>query len=232
MTSDQEPRYRLVDDEGNIVGSLYGKADGSIAIQETDSGADREVALAPDGTFSAPSVETESVSTEQLAIDEALLTYSNKERVAGTEISSTQDPIDETISWTSVDDEVGYLIEIRGIIGDSSSALTMTVGGHTNSNYDYTSRQRATFSNTDGDSSFDVIAGGSGANGFRMLYHLATPRGRPQISSVFTGRARDLTADMLYSGQVDATGLTLNQITFGDARIEELDVDVIALGGN
>ena len=66
MVSDQEPRYRLVDSDGNIVGSLYGKADGSIAIQETASGADREVALAPDGTFSAPSVETESVSTEEL----------------------------------------------------------------------------------------------------------------------------------------------------------------------
>ena len=70
MTSDQEPRYRLVDANGNIVGSLYGKANGSIAIQETASGADREVALAPDGTFSAPSVETESVSTESLGITE------------------------------------------------------------------------------------------------------------------------------------------------------------------
>ena len=69
MVSDQEPRYRLVDDDGNIVGSLYGKPDGSVAIQETDSGADREVALAPDGTFSAPSVETESVSTEELSTE-------------------------------------------------------------------------------------------------------------------------------------------------------------------
>ena len=68
MVSDQEPRYRLVDDEGNIVGSLYGKPDGSVAIQETESGSDREVALAPDGTFSAPSVETESVSTERVSI--------------------------------------------------------------------------------------------------------------------------------------------------------------------
>ena len=69
MVSDQEPRYRLVDANGNIVGSLYGKADGSVAIQETDSGSDREVALAPDGTFSAPSVETDSVSTEELVTD-------------------------------------------------------------------------------------------------------------------------------------------------------------------
>ena len=70
MTSDQEPRYRLVDDEGNIVGSLYGKADGSIAIQETASGSDREVTLAPDGTFSAPSVETPSLSTERAVIEQ------------------------------------------------------------------------------------------------------------------------------------------------------------------
>ena len=66
MVSDQEPRYRLVDSNGVIRGTLYGKPDGSVAIQETDSGADREVALAPDGTFSAPSVETESVGTENL----------------------------------------------------------------------------------------------------------------------------------------------------------------------
>ena len=65
MVSDQEPRYRLVDSNGVIRGTLYGKPDGSIAIQETDSGADREVALAPDGTFSAPSVETDSVSTKE-----------------------------------------------------------------------------------------------------------------------------------------------------------------------
>ena len=69
MASDQEPRYRLVDSDDNIVGSLYGKADGSVAIQETDSGSDREVTLAPDGTFSAPSVETESLSTESLVSD-------------------------------------------------------------------------------------------------------------------------------------------------------------------
>ena len=68
MVSDQEPRYRLVDSDGNIVGSLYGKDDGSIAIQETESGSDREVTLAPDGTFSAPSVETESVTTEVASI--------------------------------------------------------------------------------------------------------------------------------------------------------------------
>ena len=71
MVSDQEPRYRLVDSDGNIVGSLYGKPDGSIAIQETASGADREVALAPDGTFSAPSGDFDSVNTETLQITDS-----------------------------------------------------------------------------------------------------------------------------------------------------------------
>ena len=70
MVSDQEPRYRLVDSNGVIRGTLYGKPDGSVAIQETESGSDREVTLAPDGTFSAPSVETESVSTERLTSKE------------------------------------------------------------------------------------------------------------------------------------------------------------------
>ena len=60
----------MVDSNGVIRGTLYGKPDGSVAIQETDSGADREVALAPDGTFSAPSVETESVTTEVASIGE------------------------------------------------------------------------------------------------------------------------------------------------------------------
>ena len=73
MVSDQEPRYRLVDANDNIVGSLYGKPDGSIAIQETDSGSDREVTLAPDGTFSAPSVETDSVTTGEAVADNLVL---------------------------------------------------------------------------------------------------------------------------------------------------------------
>ena len=88
MVSDQEPRYRLVDSDGNIVGSLYGKADGSVAIQETDSGADREATLAPDGTFSAPSVETGSLSATGMTNVRAVLsstqslTSGNAETVA------------------------------------------------------------------------------------------------------------------------------------------------------
>ena len=96
MVSDQEPRYRLVDSDGNIVGSLYGKADGSIAIQETDSGSDREVTLAPDGTFSAPSVETESVTTDELGRGEGSLITSDGSWTAVT--SSVSENLDDVSS--------------------------------------------------------------------------------------------------------------------------------------
>ena len=71
MVSDQEPRYRLVDDEGNIVGSLYGKPDGTLALQEGTSGADNEATLGTDGTLSAPSVETELVIAEEASVTNA-----------------------------------------------------------------------------------------------------------------------------------------------------------------
>ena len=121
MTSDQEPRYRLVDANGNIVGSLYGKPDGSVAIQETASGADREVTLAPDGTFSAPSVETESVTTEQLSVDNigARLSVSSEQTIptgSGTTVeldSSGDDDMDglniSNNSYT-IQESGGYLV--------------------------------------------------------------------------------------------------------------------------
>ena len=107
MTSDQEPRYRLVDANGNIVGSLYGKPDGSVAIQETDSGADREVALAPDGTFSAPSVETESVSTERTSIGQVVGDLRND--------SQNTDAPDGTrvqLEWDTVEREDSDVVDV------------------------------------------------------------------------------------------------------------------------
>ena len=136
MVSDQEPRYRLVDDEGNIVGSLYGKADGSVAIQETDSGSDREVALAPDGTFSAPSVETESVSTENAVID------SFSRRDGSTEITGDilgkfdeeREPLDASIA---VDTTTYAAARIYYYIrrGDNANGLFLRLNGQDGSDY-------------------------------------------------------------------------------------------------
>ena len=125
MVSDQEPRYRLVDSDGNIVGSLYGKPDGSVAIQETASGADREVALAPDGTFSAPSVETESVSTESLVDDR---------NYAGAFGGSDPDErLDNALSAAS-DGDVIYLERDRYLDNRTVSTSVTIIG--TNSNTD------------------------------------------------------------------------------------------------
>ena len=128
MTSDQEPRYRLVDANGNIVGSLYGKPDGSVAIQETASGADREVTLAPDGTFSAPSVETESVTTE-----DSHTKRQNDYIVYSDQYDTLQDAIDEapTAGEVKVTDKPdGESITINDSIdlrspGRSSSTFTI-----------------------------------------------------------------------------------------------------------
>lgn len=78
MVNDTEPRYRLVDADGNVVGSLFAESDGTLKLQEGTSGNDNEVSVATDGTFTAPSVSTDSatvanqvdagsVSTEQIA---------------------------------------------------------------------------------------------------------------------------------------------------------------------
>ena len=154
MVSDQEPRYRLVDANDNIVGSLYGKPDGSVAIQETASGSDREVALAPDGTFSAPSVETESLSAEKALIDNVVvqqntigeLSESRGDRVvvdAGdyqTLFSSTeprdvlggvvvgQNPRDLRITWE--DDSTDQIFDAgsaRGLDGASNQFSALTI---------------------------------------------------------------------------------------------------------
>ena len=143
MTSDQEPRYRLVDSNGVIRGTLYGKPDGSIAIQETDSGADREVALAPDGTFSAPSVETESVSTEEANINERNLTLG--------ENAETTSETDETVlgggaSYDPVDDP-SHNQNQAVVIGTDAFADTgrsVTIGHNAESRFDDTDEGDAT----------------------------------------------------------------------------------------
>jgi len=46
MVSDQEPRYRLVDSNGNVVGSLFINGDGDVAIQDENA---NEVSLGAPG---------------------------------------------------------------------------------------------------------------------------------------------------------------------------------------
>jgi len=51
MVNDQEPRYRLVDEDGDIVGSFYAESDGTLKLQEGTSGNDNELALDTQGAL-------------------------------------------------------------------------------------------------------------------------------------------------------------------------------------
>jgi len=63
--NDQEPRYRLVDANGNVVGSLFLNGNGDVAIQD-ESGT--ETAFTTDG-ISTPAVDTDSLSTAQIGTE-------------------------------------------------------------------------------------------------------------------------------------------------------------------
>ena len=58
MVTDQEPRYRLVDADGNVVGSLFAESDGTLKLQEGTSGNDNQLSLDTGGR----------VGVEQLSI--------------------------------------------------------------------------------------------------------------------------------------------------------------------
>ena len=64
MVNVQEPRYRLVDSNGNVVGSLFQNADGNVEIQdETGTGS----VFGPNGIVT-PAIDASSVETEELTI--------------------------------------------------------------------------------------------------------------------------------------------------------------------
>jgi len=53
MVDDQEPRYRLVDADGTVVGSLFAESDGTLKLQEGTSGNDNELSLTTQGALEA-----------------------------------------------------------------------------------------------------------------------------------------------------------------------------------
>lgn len=61
MVSDNTPRYWLRDSNDNIVGTLYAKGDGTLALQEGTSGSDNEVTFATDGSLTVDAVNASTV---------------------------------------------------------------------------------------------------------------------------------------------------------------------------
>jgi hypothetical protein len=62
MVNDQEPRYRLVDAGGNVVGSFFVDGSGNLVMQEATN--NNEIVLDNTGTASVPGVETDEIGDD------------------------------------------------------------------------------------------------------------------------------------------------------------------------
>jgi len=78
MVTDQEPRYRLVDADGNVVGSLFAEADGTLKLQEGTSGDDNELAFGTQGALEVEQVDVASVDINQSYTDPTGFTQNRK----------------------------------------------------------------------------------------------------------------------------------------------------------
>ena len=109
--ADREPRYRLLDGDNNIVGVFYEKADGSIAIQEGNSGSDTEITIDGDG-LSTPAIDTELQSITDLVT----ATYPTSETTVASDNS------DHKINLSDGEDELGAL-------NDSNNSVDVPTDG-------------------------------------------------------------------------------------------------------
>ena len=114
MVNDQEPRYRLVDSNGNVVGSLFQNADGNVEIQdETGTGS----VFGPNGIVT-PAIDAESASVESATIGG----WGAWEEIASETVSG-QDSL--TISLNGKDE---YLISY-GVDSRSTDTVELTLDG-------------------------------------------------------------------------------------------------------
>lgn len=64
MVNDQEPRYRLVDGNGNVVGTLFAEADGTLKLQEGTSGNDNELSFTTQGALEVEQLLVENQQSD------------------------------------------------------------------------------------------------------------------------------------------------------------------------
>jgi hypothetical protein len=67
MVTDQEPRYRLKDADGNVVGSLFAESDGTLKLQEGTSGNDNELSLTTQGALEVEQARVTGVLNAKLS---------------------------------------------------------------------------------------------------------------------------------------------------------------------
>jgi hypothetical protein len=97
MVTDQEPRYRLVDADGNVIGSLFVESDGTLKLQEGTSGNDNELSLTTQGVLeveqlsvAATSIRTNIASLSSIAADNFENVIGQVQRDTLSEISGSQ----------------------------------------------------------------------------------------------------------------------------------------------
>ena len=136
MVNDQEPRYRLVDSNGNVVGSLFQNAAGNVEIQdETGTGS----VFGPDGIVT-PAIDAGSVSTDELTADNAVITKQNASEIT----LHTGDAVTVEDSPETIFEFADPVNVINGhIVGGILSTITVTwADGTTNDIIDTVTRGR------------------------------------------------------------------------------------------
>jgi len=122
MVTDTEPRYRLVDANGNVVGSLFAESDGTLKLQEGTSGNDNELSFTTQGEL-----QVEQLSLTAL-IDEIKSFNANETRAFGTGagVDVSEPVIPTVIPASDVSGNPGFTID-SVVWNDSSGELRWSV---------------------------------------------------------------------------------------------------------
>jgi hypothetical protein len=124
--SDQEPRYQLVDSNGNVVGSLFGDGSGNVVIaDETDT----QNTFGPDG-ISTPALEAESVSNIAYAAQYSGVDADARLNNALTDVGGESKIILEQADYTT-DHSIpeGLTLEGQSMNGSRFTGGTLSIDG-------------------------------------------------------------------------------------------------------
>jgi len=165
MVNDTEPRYRLVDANGDVVGSLFAESDGTVKLQEGTSGNDNELALTTQGTLE---VEQRTVAGE------------TRERVAGpTDFAGgTFD-----VSGLTEYDRIEVIFRAEG--DDNPSEIHLQINNDSSSSYEYREFNGGNVQTTTGDSKIRVADVGDfhQVSGRFVLYDTFGVRESPAVTA-------------------------------------------------
>jgi len=136
MVNDQEPRYRLVDADGSVVGSLFAESDGTLKVQEGTSGNDNELSLTTQGALEVTQLSVaNSLNRVQQAVSQTIPTGSFTRVSFSTTRSNEFDSdgfdttADEFVAPTDGLYSFSCIISITSFPSDSLVFLRLSVDG-------------------------------------------------------------------------------------------------------